>query len=68
MPISYSTEKKGWFLDKATPEELEQIQEIGVAEFLARFGSMFLKRQAELFAEEEGVEDESESPTEVLLN
>lgn len=44
MPIVYSAEKQGWFLENPTPEEVEQITAIGTQEFVSRFSSMVMER------------------------
>ena len=47
MPISYSEENKGWFLDNPTEEELKQVQEIGVQELTTRFAASFMQHMVE---------------------
>lgn len=56
MPIVYSTEKQGWILDNPTPEEIEQIQELGTQEFMHRFSAMVMDRAIKASQEDEAYE------------
>jgi hypothetical protein len=60
MPIIYSKEEQGWRIVDPTPEELEQIQEIGTREFVRNLSFMAMEqmmrtKHAEKEAEKETI-------------
>jgi len=55
MPIVYSVEHKGWGLVDATPEELDEIQRIGIDTLTHNFSAHVIRQAMEMAKEEEGI-------------
>lgn len=58
MPIVYLKEEQGWRIVDPTPEELEQIQEIGTREFVRNLSYMAVEQMVKIKHAEEQAKTE----------